>query len=118
MRRNLTTWCGRLAALLGVLSAVLGGGCVARGSSAGEVSALTTQPGVASPGTGVVEFVRGDQRYLVVRGERLPNAREQATVFRDETPVGIVRFTGQRQGDHVAADIVEGVLQPGDRVVY
>lgn len=101
--------------LVGLLLA-MGMGC----ATTGDVAATDpTVPSIPQPGAGAgdVVFVRADERYLIVRGGRLPNPGEQAKVYRDETPVGTVRFTGLVQGEFSAADILEGILLPGDRVV-
>ena len=99
-----------------VLALGLGVGC-ATTDGPSETDPQVTPMGTPGLNTADVVFVRAEERYLIVRGERLPNAGEQARVFRDERPVGTVRFTGLQQGGFAAADIVEGVLQPGDRVV-
>lgn len=110
----------RRAAGLAVLAAVCGAGCAGRGPAREPLVPPPPPPlSPESAGEGVwpVVYVRADQGHLVVRGERLPNPGEEATVLRGDFPVGVVRFTDQRQGHHAAADIVEGAPQPGDRVV-
>jgi hypothetical protein len=101
--------------LVGLLL-VMGAGCATTQDLA-ATDPMAASNDLLGAGAGDVVFVRTDERYLIVRGGRLPNPGEQAKVFRDETPVGTVRFTGLVQGDFSAADILEGILLPGDRVV-
>jgi len=66
---------------------------------------------------GEVVLVRPDERYVIVHGEPLPKDGEEARVYRDDVVVGTVRFTGPRRAPFIAADIVQGMIESGDRVI-
>ena len=82
-----------------------------------QASPVLTSVIKAGVRVGEVVLVRPDERYVIVRGEPLPKDGEEARVYRDDVVVGAVRFTGQRQAPFIAADIVQGMIESGDRVI-
>ena len=78
---------------------------------------VVTSVSKAGVRVGEVILVRPHERYVIVRGKPLPKDGEEARVFRDDAVVGAVRFAGPRRAPFIAADIVEGMIQSGDRVI-
>ena len=103
--------------LLGVLALLIGFGGCATSMDPPRTSPVVTSVSRAGVRVGEVILVRPDDRYVIVRGEPLPKDGEEARVFRDDIVVGAVRFTGPGRAPFIAADIVHGMIQSGDRVI-
>ena len=68
------------------------------------------------PFRGEVVLVNERLRYLIVRSTLLPSGPVEAKVFRGTNEVGRVRITGPARPPLVAADLLRGQPQVGDRV--
>jgi hypothetical protein len=62
--------------------------------------------------------IHPDYGYAVIECAALPSAGEEARVYRNGRPVGIVRFTGRARPPFVIADIVSGDLSRGDQIRF
>lgn len=65
---------------------------------------------------GKVCRARHELGYVVVECVSLPLADEEATVYREDQAVARVRLTGPSRMPFVAADIIEGLPEVGDKV--
>ncbi|MBN1268642.1 MAG: hypothetical protein JXB04_03565 [Kiritimatiellae bacterium] len=60
--------------------------------------------------------VNPEHRYVILECTVLPNAGEEAKVYRGDDVVAELRVTERRRGSFVAADILSGVPRAGDAV--
>ena len=103
--------------LVGAMALLVGLSGCATSMDPPQTSPVVTSVSKAGVRVGEVVLVRPHERYVIVRGEPLPKDGEEARVFRDDVVVGSVRFTGPRRAPFIAADIVQGIIQSGDRVI-
>lgn len=111
-----------LRAILGAVAAFCGallmGAC--RTPTATSLRAAGTQAASVTNQVlitiGKVCRARHELGYVVVECVSLPLADEEATVYRDGQAVARVRLTGPSRAPFVAADIIEGLPEVGDKV--
>ncbi len=83
-----------------------------------SVSALV-EPGDVPRGTvGWVVRVSENADYIVIKGQHLPSPGKRGKIYREELLVGMVQFDKRRETHFGIANIIDGVIQKGDRVVY
>jgi len=107
--------------LAGCASLLLAQGCSSGSAKAKKTTNLpsTGVSGETAHGTvGWIVRVNEDAGYAVVEGQHLPSAGSQGKIFREEVFVGTIRFDRHREANFGIADILNGFVQKGDRVVY
>ena len=65
---------------------------------------------------GQVAHVNSKGRYVIIKCEGLPSVGEEAKVYRGEKVVAGLRISNTRRPPFIAADILEGLPEPGDTV--
>ena len=86
-------------------------GALAGCATASAPVAFSTAPRL----TGKIVRVNDRDEYVVAECSVLPSPGEEATVMRGDRRVGRIRFSDQMRPQFAVADILEGLLLPGDR---
>ena len=70
------------------------------------------QSGIA----GKIIYINEDNGYVIVECAVLLSEMKKANVYREHRYVGKVALDGPVHFPYIVADIIEGKLQPGDRI--
>ena len=95
-----------------------GCGTLGRGRRAHASDEVPAEPQIIIRTVPAASVIRVNPRhgYVILECTVLPNAGEEAKVYRGDDVVAELRVTERRRGSFVAADILRGTPQAGDAV--